>query len=254
MFFFSQNLITEKVYFMPHAWSLSVEEWFYLIIPVLVYILNKKCVIAFKESLLFVVLSIIIITPFCRFFLHQTDSFYAVYHRLDQIMYGVLFAWIKFYSPKSYSFNIRHLFLKFVFLITLYALFVLLVVRNDPSLHYNVFFKSAFPLLVGSIIISIENIEIDNTFGFKKLITSISLYSYSIYLCNMLVTTFFIDYFYQFSFFETCLGGWILFGSYLIICFFWGKCQYTLFEKPLMDLREKAVNRIDILNKLERAK
>jgi peptidoglycan/LPS O-acetylase OafA/YrhL len=245
MFIFSHNLIVDKIYFMPHSWSLSVEEWFYILIPLFVYILHRKYFISFKKSLLIVVVLIIIITPFLRFFLFESNKFHAVYQRLDQIMYGVLFAWIKFYSPKLYEFNKRFLLLKMILLITSYGLFLLLVVRSHPSLYYNIIFKSIFPFLVGSLIISIEPMDIKVFPRLKRLITNISIYSYSIYLCNMLVTTFFVDYFYQFNFFNTNSGIFILFSLYLCICYFWGKYQYILFEKPVMNLRETVVRKID---------
>src|ERR1041384_552442 len=36
-FIFSQNLFYQHPSFFPEAWSLSVEEWFYLLIPVIIF-------------------------------------------------------------------------------------------------------------------------------------------------------------------------------------------------------------------------
>ena len=46
-FIFSQNLYQPHPLFFPEAWSLSIEEWFYLLFPILTYLLfsslkNKK--------------------------------------------------------------------------------------------------------------------------------------------------------------------------------------------------------------------
>ena len=37
-FFFSQNIISPHPWFFPEAWSLSIEEWFYVIIPICLFI------------------------------------------------------------------------------------------------------------------------------------------------------------------------------------------------------------------------
>ena len=41
-FLFSQNLFSKHPGFFPEAWSLSVEEWFYLLIPIIIFISIKN--------------------------------------------------------------------------------------------------------------------------------------------------------------------------------------------------------------------
>ncbi|MFZ1664872.1 MAG: acyltransferase, partial [Flavobacteriales bacterium] len=67
-FLFSQNIFREHPsWFFPEAWSLAVEEWFYLIFPILIFFTFpfKR---SYKKSLLYVALIVIFFITAFRFY------------------------------------------------------------------------------------------------------------------------------------------------------------------------------------------
>jgi peptidoglycan/LPS O-acetylase OafA/YrhL len=101
--------------FFPEAWSLSIEEWFYIIVPssilLLSYIFKKS---SLKSLFLYYSLSIIFIFLIIRLerYLHleipkgfRTWDLYfnrQVITRLDSLMFGVFAVFIKHYYPKVF--------------------------------------------------------------------------------------------------------------------------------------------------------
>jgi peptidoglycan/LPS O-acetylase OafA/YrhL len=65
-FIFSQNLISNHPWFFPEAWSLSVEEWFYLITPLLIFLLIIVFKISARKSTLLVAFVILLATTLIR--------------------------------------------------------------------------------------------------------------------------------------------------------------------------------------------
>ena len=104
--------------FFPEAWSLSIEEWFYIIVPssilLLSYIFKKS---SLKSLFLYYSLSIIFIFLIIRLerYLHleipkgfRTWDLYfnrQVITRLDSLMFGVFAVFIKHYYPKVFFYK-----------------------------------------------------------------------------------------------------------------------------------------------------
>ena len=110
---FSQNLNLPHPAFFPEAWSLSIEEWFYFIVPVFLFIFINFFKLNTKKSFLIIILSLIILITFYRFYrfnTYQISNFNdwdlylrkQVFTRLDSIMFGVLGAYFQFYYLKKW--------------------------------------------------------------------------------------------------------------------------------------------------------
>lgn len=98
------------------AWSLSVEEHFYLVLPVLVVLLKRRATVGFVALL---VMAIVIAGIGLRFALWQShvgpivemqayreafavylrDVYYPTYNRLDGLTFGVVLAAIRLFKP-----------------------------------------------------------------------------------------------------------------------------------------------------------
>jgi len=118
--FFIQNLKNPHPDFFAVAWSLAVEEWFYLLFPSLVFILKLVFPKLKLKKILLIAILIFIILPifykikkasFFAFGEHPDyvwDSFFRkiVLTRLDTIVFGVLGAYINyFYSSFWRKYN-----------------------------------------------------------------------------------------------------------------------------------------------------
>ncbi len=96
-FIFSQNLYYPHPEFFGEAWSLSVEEWFYILIPMLVFLLIRVFKLQPKQSILLTGISVIVVITCIRFFKYnhtfiQTTEEWnlmfrkQVFTRLDSLM------------------------------------------------------------------------------------------------------------------------------------------------------------------------
>lgn len=108
-FFFSQNLFSRHPdWFFPEAWSLSVEEWFYLLVPISIFSLAGMNILTNKRAILFTAVFILVtVTSFRLYRYHNMpltniDDWDLVFRkqvftRLDSLMYGVIGAYVAFY-------------------------------------------------------------------------------------------------------------------------------------------------------------
>ncbi len=119
--FFLQNLWDGEMRVFGESWSLSVEEWFYLLIPMMLF---GMCYLkgARQGKFLMVILMVIFSSNMFRIIkvqLFQPQSFdrlingymMTVPSRMDAIMFGVLAAWVAFFHPQSW---VRYAKLSFV--------------------------------------------------------------------------------------------------------------------------------------------
>ncbi len=191
--FFIQNLFTNlTVPFFPESWSLSVEEWFYLLLPVLLmFLLRLK--LSIKQTILWAVLILIVVPTSLRYgdAYNQVHMGWAmtrmvVVMRLDAIGFGVLMAYVSYYKPTHWKRMARSGLLLAVGLTLSYAGF--LFVRegynyvNSVTLT-NVFFFTLTSIGVMLLLPTLSYWQPRSQL-LVKIITHISLISYSMYLIN----------------------------------------------------------------------
>ena len=101
-FVFCQNFSSGFYEFFWESWSLSVEEWFYILLPLL--ILGISRMLSVKKTILVSICVLLLVPLLYRFHISdlKVDSFWwdvefrrIVLTRLDAINYGVLAAFIK---------------------------------------------------------------------------------------------------------------------------------------------------------------
>ena len=214
-------------WYTRHAWSLSIEEHFYIFWP-LVFLAGNKI----RK---FVAFSLIIIVPFFRIYHHYHAINWlnelTIFLRIDAIAMGCIFAlysetiinWMSPYWKKIFYFS----------MITLFFL------RYFPDLANKVHLKFIF-IPLGTTHGSIANILIAiiimfSVFGPKgvwfkilnwKLVNYMGILSYSIYLWQEL--------------FLCNTGYWINKFPQNIICIFVASiCSYHLIEKPFLRLKNR---------------
>ena len=190
---FLQNFNHMVMPFFGNSWSLSVEEWFYLLVPFLIFLLIKTKMITPKRAFIISCLLVIIIvniTRISKYLHHQPMTFddfdnirYAVTCRLDSIMFGMIGAYLKFYHNDFWN-RIKKtgLFIGVVGLVIHYL---------NPLSQHNLFYQSLFSFAVTSITVLsflpyLSSWKTNNSI-LGKTITYISLISYSLYLINSLV-------------------------------------------------------------------
>ena len=160
-----------------HTWSLSVEEQFYIIFPIFFYFTYKKFNSLFLPSLIS-----IFILSFC-FSIYgsinfKSANFYFLFSRIWEIIFGSIIAFVEI-KKGSRSKNIfLNQFLQFLGVILILISFINF---NDETNHPSII--TILPVLgVGLIIWFSDGSEVVTKILSFKLLVSISLISYSLYL------------------------------------------------------------------------
>jgi peptidoglycan/LPS O-acetylase OafA/YrhL len=111
-YFFLQNLwLPHPEAFFGEAWSLAVEEWFYLILPCCIYIAYRICKPNNKgKFLLRLLLWLVVLPAIIRFvnafnpinsaFSEDMGIRKVVLFRLDALLYGVMMAYLVYFKKK----------------------------------------------------------------------------------------------------------------------------------------------------------
>lgn len=249
-FVFAQNLFYQHPAFFPEAWSLSIEEWFYIITPagivLIIYALNFKP----KKAVLTIAIIILLITISFRYYrylhveinyLRQWDELYRkqVFTRFDSLMFGVICAYIQYYHKRSWLKHKHTLMLTGILIFILTKTFVLSG-YIAPGGFYNCVLSFAVTAIGTSLLLPyLSDLHSGKGLLFKGL-TKISLISYSMYLLNYSIVQFFIIKkipWYYFTENNTIITisnyifywGFTIIGSFLI---------YKYYELPVMKLRD----------------
>lgn len=249
-FMFAQNLFSEHPHFFPEAWSLSVEEWFYLLIPIILFILIKIFKISINNSVLFTAFGIIISITLFRYFRYDSltiDNITTwdrtlrkqVFTRLDSLMYGVIGAYIFFHYKNFWNKYKIH------FLIIGIALFISMKLNllgfSSFGLYHCVFSFSTTSLATLFLIPYLSCLKTGKGFIFK-LITYISLISYSMYLINLTIVQKWILRNIDWTLLENFNGYLFLllrYSLYWALTIIISILIYKYFEIPTMNLRDK---------------
>lgn len=256
-FYFSQNLWTSHPPFFPEAWSLSIEEWFYLLIPILLFFLIKVFRLGTKQSILFsAILILISITAFryYRFSIEDIESAKdwhdlfrrQVITRLDSLMYGIIGAFTMYYY--------KPLWLKYKNPALIFGIILMVglkIMSENGVIPFLSLFNCVFSFSITSLgtlllLPYLSDLKSGKGLVFKSL-TYVSLISYSMYLINfslvlkqLLRRINFEQYFESSS---MAIG--VEYFSFWFFTIVLSALIYKYFEIPMMNLRDfKIVKRL----------
>ncbi|MBD2699369.1 acyltransferase [Spirosoma sp. BT702] len=260
-YLFIQNFATYIPDFFPETWSLAIEEWSYITLPLLLWVMHRLLVNRIpKQRIVFLtILTIIIGTNLYRLILAlqvpisegELGFRGIVATRLDAISYGVMAAYAKNYFPSNWTNPVlrRRLFVIGLLLTVLAAftasIFILSFYYQIGVGAAYVFYKRTlyFPFIGLSMALLVPYLDGWRTakgiwarFGISRAITHISLISYSMYLLNL---TPIMQHIVERIPTTSMTTGW------LKVALFWGlvlllsTLLYKYFEKPATELRER---------------
>lgn len=241
---FLHNLYAPFPYFFWESWSLSIEEWFYILFPIilgLLYFFLRLLKMSKKLVFLLATLTFLFASFFLRYFVASTfdvDSFWigvkiysvVIYH-LDGIALGLLAAFIKFWHPTFWH---KHRNSAFILgIIISYAVLLYSWQPNDFFTKvYRISFQSIGCFLLLAKFDSIKKAPVIIT----KVVTHISLISYSMYLINLALVA---EVIRDNVILDSPLKTWLFYGIYWFVVITCSTLLYRYFEKPIMNLRDK---------------
>lgn len=245
-FFFVQNLLTNlSTRFFAESWSLSVEEWFYILLPIILFFALRSRLLPYQA----VLLSIIIIIAFpilARYFFSDIHSKWTwlstrmiVIMRLDSIGFGVLMAYLKHYKVAFWDKLAKFKTLLVLGIIIFYGSFYIIYKKsfyfNSITLT-NLFFYTFTSIGVMITLPSLSKMT-SNHGIFERVITFISMISYSMYLINYSIVIVLIQIFTPAD--VSKMGKFISFILYWFITIWLSALMYKYIEKPFIVIRDK---------------
>ncbi len=250
IFFFVQNFLSPPPNWFLEAWSLSVEEWFYVLFPVTIFVVSF--IFKRKKNILLMVISIFLLLPLTlRLYYFYTDNFQkfplieyrnVVLFRLDSVMFGVLAAAVqkRFYSFLKSRKNILLLIGCIIFVFR----FVIVTFAIRMNLYFSVLLFTIEPFAIFLCIPFFADWQIDfRKYFFSKTITIISVVSYSAYLLNKTtIQNVIIIEFLQRTHLDKV--SWVyltipVYFAYWIIVMILSVSLHLLIEKPVMQWRDR---------------
>ena len=237
-FLFMQNIAWENPSLMPESWSLTIEEWFYVTAPFVIFIVSRFKFLTIKKSILYsMILYILLFTGLRIFEVYTANPTWdsgvrkVVLYRLDSIAYGVIMAYLIFYHENFIN------KWKYYFISTGVLLLFLSIFNHSTLLSggRETFFNKILLFTITSIALSFLLIWFKgitcNNLKIIKLITYLSTISYSIYLIHL---SFVIPFIHMLD-----IPKQLLFICYILITIILSTIIYVYYEKPFTELREK---------------
>lgn len=250
-FFFLQNFSCPHPEFFPEAWSLTVEEWFYLMIPLGLFIsfrINTK----YQSSVILAwILSIIILVTAFRAYrasvldIPDFDSWdllqrKVVLTRLDSIMYGFLGAWLAFYKFQQWTKYRKLLFVTGIILLFTPVAVDFFIGKEIFFLNYfSLPFTSLATLLMLPLLAGLRN----GKGRIYRFLTFVSMISYSMYLVNFSLVQLTIIPSLSPIIIKITTNHLVI--SLIRVAVYWGftfilsYLMYRFYEKPMMNLRDR---------------
>jgi peptidoglycan/LPS O-acetylase OafA/YrhL len=248
-FFFLQNFASPLLPFFPESWSLSVEEFAYLLLPMA--LLFVGALVSRSRRNAFAVITILLILVFIvakiAYHINTADTSLThwnialksvVIYRLDSIFIGVLASWIYVNYRDSWKMTKRAWAALGVILIAFFTAgvgFFGLLIDRYPF-FWNVIYLPMASFAVACFLPFLSEWKAEPS-PWRKPITLISLISYSIYLLHYSVVLQMLKHFVDTESL-TPLMTMIFTASYLSLTICLSILLYRFFEKPMTDRRE----------------
>ncbi len=248
-FLFLQNFSSYHIIIFTESWSLSIEEFTYILTPLVLFFVGKFFQTNRKRSFLFVSLLLLLFFNVMRYIYYLNSSITdmeawnlniksLVIYRIDAIVIGFVVAWLHYYYKdvlRKYAF--------YAFVISVHLFFLQFVVFNvygfdinTKPLYFRVFYFtfSAFTFALGLPIFvywNKANIKI------TKAVEFVSKISYSIYLLHYSIITVLLKYILNEL--QISISASLIVVIYIFITILFSYLMYRFYEKPMMKLRDK---------------
>lgn len=250
-FLFLHGFNENALGFLPPAWSLPIEAWFYFLIPPVLLLLYRLFSRKQEErKAVYLSVAVIALVPFllrcAHVLLNDPVWDYGVRKqvpvRMDSPMLGVFLAAVKLYAPKKY----RTLGKSLLTLLASAVGFVAMYLWFVPTLRENIgnpdgiriFLFSLLPVFSGLLIAWLENadwLEIFRGTVIETLICTVSSLGYSSFLLHYPIFVWISEYFIGASFYYSWAGFGLAIGVTLVLSWL----SWRFIEEPIAKLKDK---------------
>lgn len=244
---FLQNYFPEQMDNFQVSWSLTIEEWFYLLFPLCMLALSRLPALRHRPTQVVVWTALLMITlPWIgRFIVASGDSVMwdigvrkQIHLRLDAIAYGVLLSVWHYKRPQDLLIKPLNIVLGVISLSGFLGCWWYFNNYIDVfSTRSNLVNAAVFYPLVS--VVSLATVAFAVRYSrnpgglFTRFITRVSLISYSLYLVHLPI------YEWLSKNVESVLGAYLWFALALLVLAVVGGAMYRWVETPFMNLRSR---------------
>lgn len=240
---FTQNFLWPHPSFFDQAWSLTIEEWFYLLFPISLYLLYrlfKSFDAAFVVSAgIFLVIPTALRINWAVTTNLDWDTYFRkiMLLRLDSIMYGVLAAWIKKSAPTFWK-NFRWPLVAFGLITVATSWSWVLTRAVNADFFGRTFLFSCTSFGFACLLPALDQWKLQRETIPSTATRFIALWSYSLYLCNLLIAQIFMLINEKVGNIPFSISI-LFFIAFFAINIAVSAVVYSFFEKPILDLRNR---------------
>ena len=250
-YFFLQNFAWEMPSFFIESWSLPIEEFAYIIGPILLYLLFYFKVKTDKKKL-FAIITICIILFFIitkiiyNMAISNSDMMFwnvnlkaITIYRIDAIYYGVLASYLAMINSKKWQ---KSRWISFLIGVFIFGVLNFIIPTQRVFIETHPFFWNVLYLPINSIAIAfclplLASIKSAPRFILIP-ITYISVISYSMYLLHYSIVLQLLKHFIP-SEGLAKFDVFVYISVYIISTILLAYFLYRIYEKPMMDIRDK---------------
>ncbi len=240
IFFFQNSTAEISDFFFIESWSIAVEEWFYLIFPLLCWLLLRIFPSKISHTIIVSTLSIILFSTIYRYyyyFIADNEINYfitAVFARIDSIAFGVIAAYIQLYHNKFWNKRKNQWGILGLLMFCVYKVFI---DQTHHILFINVFSYTLLSLMTCLFLPFLSEFKSEKF----QFITKISLISYSMYLINLTLLQHWVIHQIPWNIFiknevVLIIVRYISFWTILLLM---SIIMYKYFEIPMTNLRDR---------------
>lgn len=243
-FIFGQNFFAPHPSFFTVAWSLSIEEWFYLLLPITFYFSRKR--LMYHKRITMIILAWIFLITLLRIAIVYTRNpswdfgiRMMVPFRLDSLMTGVLAAWVKIRFSNVWSRYTNRFFYAGVLMLVICSWWLYIdVIRTDIKAGFfsKTFLFNFFSLGVALCLPFLAAITEPRNKYIARPVHFVSYISYSLYLTHSMVIYVCVAVCNKFKILPAAAPRLLFVFT---ICMVVAAAMYRFYEKPFTNLRDK---------------
>ncbi|MCB9033634.1 MAG: acyltransferase [Chitinophagales bacterium] len=252
--FFLQNIWQPHPVFFKEAWSLAIEEWFYILLPILLFILIKLNQ-SLKRAMLITCLVLIAISfsvkVFYAFHFHYNnfDEYFRkiVLLRFDNLAIGILCYFVQLHYSNFWHRNKKLLFFIGIAIVTssIVGFYYLAYQHNFYGYHHNtivyhycnIFWLSILGIGIACIFPLMENLSTTKHKFIHLFFTTTAKISYAMYLLN--IPIYFLLFRYLLKVPSTISSALIAITIYYSVLYTASYLLYHFFELRILTYRDK---------------
>lgn len=239
---FIQNFTSRSSDFFPESWSLSIEEWFYITLPLLTFSINSLLKVSIKKNILISIFIILLSSILFRYHVISVNNIKnsslwdnllrgAVVTRLDSILMGVFGAYVFYFHETFFKKHQTILFWIGISILLFNQYLTILHFENFGNFYFTTVYFVAVPFAILLTFPKFYYLKNSKNIFFT-IITKTSIISYSLYLVNYTIV-------FRLILNPLNINHWIKFILFWGLTYSLAVLMYKFVETPFMKLRKK---------------